>query len=274
MASPPLRLSPLHCVSRRSILAVGSRRNVLSSIRLKSTDVSQGAQNTLPWSDYLAIRRGKRKWEMVSWIIIFWAMFPTMLTGILIIFSLVGVDYTVRSGRISGRCRVLWFDGAGRNEAHHGARTPPHMGIASFIFPQGIDPLLFFGGATLGCMGMYLCSSCHFPRSPSFSYLGAGYLVGPILGSTLWRVTHRRTMALIEQRDREFHQHIVKNRVDPRAQSATNPVPDFYGESPPDPVYDMYRSMSLQEKKLAPSINIDRSGWFHPYLASLSSDYL
>jgi import inner membrane translocase subunit TIM23 len=37
-------------------------------------------------------------------------------------------------------------------------------------------------------------------------------------------------MALIEARDREFHQHIVKNRVDPRAQSATNPVPDFYGE--------------------------------------------
>jgi len=76
---------------------------------------------------------------------------------------------------------------------------------------MGIDPLLFFGGATMGCMG-------------------AGYLVGPILGSNLWRVTHRRTMALIEERDREFHRHIVRNRVDPRAQSATNPVPDFYGE--------------------------------------------
>ena len=101
--------------------------------------------------------------------------------------------------------------------------------LASFISPQGIDPLLFFGGATLGCMGMFKFSSYWFPRSPSSSYLGTGYLVGPIIGSTLWRVTHRRTMALIEARDREFHQHIVKNRVDPRAQSATNPVPDFYG---------------------------------------------
>jgi import inner membrane translocase subunit TIM23 len=36
-------------------------------------------------------------------------------------------------------------------------------------------------------------------------------------------------MAHIEARDREFHQRIVKNRVDPTAQSATNPVPDFYG---------------------------------------------
>jgi import inner membrane translocase subunit TIM23 len=43
-------------------------------------------------------------------------------------------------------------------------------------------------------------------------------------------MTHRRAMNLIEAKDREFHQHIVKNRVDPTAQSATNPVPDFYGK--------------------------------------------
>ena len=36
-------------------------------------------------------------------------------------------------------------------------------------------------------------------------------------------------MKLIEAKDREFHRHVVKNRVDPTAQSATNPVPDFYG---------------------------------------------
>ena len=36
-------------------------------------------------------------------------------------------------------------------------------------------------------------------------------------------------MRLIEKRDKEFHQHIVKNRVDPTRQSATNPVPDYYG---------------------------------------------
>lgn len=45
----------------------------------------------------------------------------------------------------------------------------------------------------------------------------------------MWRLTHRRSMALIEAREREFHQHIVRNRVDPSGQSATNPVPDFYG---------------------------------------------
>ena len=58
-----------------------------------------------------------------------------------------------------------------------------------------------------------------------------GYLLGPTVGAACWRLTHRRTMKLIDARDREFHKRIVKNRVDPTAQSATNPVPDFYGSS-------------------------------------------
>jgi mitochondrial import inner membrane translocase subunit TIM23 len=136
----------------------------------------------------------------------------------------------MRVGGISRWCGLLWIDGIRRNKTYHGASALFHMHSAPFTPPQGIDPLLFFGGATLGCMGTYPCPSHQFPRSPSFLYLGAGYLVGPIIGSALWRVTHRRTMALIEARDREFHLHIVRNRVDPTAQSATNPVPDFYGE--------------------------------------------
>jgi hypothetical protein len=40
-------------------------------------------------------------------------------------------------------------------------------------------------------------------------------------------------MSLIEDKDRQFHQHIKRNRVDPSTQSTTNPVPDFYGECTP-----------------------------------------
>jgi len=76
---------------------------------------------------------------------------------------------------------------------------------------MGIDPLYFYGFAIMGCGGL-------------------GYLIGPTIGSTFWRTTHRKTMSLIEAKDREFHKRIVKNRVDPSAQSPTNPVPDFYGE--------------------------------------------
>jgi hypothetical protein len=67
MVTSSLRPSPftLHSVSRRSLLSTASRRNPLTSIRLKSSGVSQAAKgDTLPWSDYLTIRRGKRKWEM------------------------------------------------------------------------------------------------------------------------------------------------------------------------------------------------------------------
>ncbi|KIJ69193.1 hypothetical protein HYDPIDRAFT_80523 [Hydnomerulius pinastri MD-312] len=74
---------------------------------------------------------------------------------------------------------------------------------------MGLDPLFFYGGCTMACMGL-------------------GYLLGPAIGSACWRMTHRRTLNLIEAKDREFHKRIVKNRVDPTAQSATNPVPDFY----------------------------------------------
>ena len=77
---------------------------------------------------------------------------------------------------------------------------------------MGLDPLFLTIAATASCAGL-------------------GYLIGPLVGSSLWRLTHRRTLGLIEARDREFHHHIVRNRVDPTRQSATNPVPDFYGMS-------------------------------------------
>jgi len=43
-------------------------------------------------------------------------------------------------------------------------------------------------------------------------------------------MTHRQILPLLEAREREFYKHIARNRVDPRAQSPTNPIPDFYGK--------------------------------------------
>ncbi|KAG8935373.1 TIM23 complex component [Tulasnella sp. 419] len=76
---------------------------------------------------------------------------------------------------------------------------------------MGIDPIFVYGLATFGCMGL-------------------GWLLGPFVGGTFWRMSHRKALASIEQRDKEFHHHLVKNRADPSRQSAMNPVPDFYGE--------------------------------------------
>jgi hypothetical protein len=74
-----------------------------------------------------------------------------------------------------------------------------------------------------------MSKTMHPSCSIVYFLIGAGALIGPTIGGTLWRITHRQTMTLIEARDREFYQRIQKNRVDPTAQSATNPVPDFYG---------------------------------------------
>ncbi|KAI0076449.1 mitochondrial import protein Pam17 [Panus rudis PR-1116 ss-1] len=145
-------------------------QNALKNSAPKSTGVAAEAEpEYLPWAEYLAIRKRKRRWE-------------TVVTIPMTILGFVG--------------GVSYFGSL-------------EMDPTKPIF--NIDPMFVFGAATLACAGV-------------------GYLIGPIIGSSIWRMTHRRLMRLIEQRDREFHQHIVKNRVDPTAQSATNPVPDFYGE--------------------------------------------
>jgi len=134
-----------------------------------NSTASDSTKPKLTWAEYLAIRRGKRKWEMAATI----------------------------------PCAILGFAGGA---AYFGSletdATKPIMGV---------DPLFFYGGCTLACVGL-------------------GSLIGPTIGSSLWRLTHRHAMKLIDDREREFFQHIAKNRVDPSYQSPTNPIPDFYGE--------------------------------------------
>lgn len=76
---------------------------------------------------------------------------------------------------------------------------------------MGIDPFFFYGICTVGCVG-------------------AGALIGPTVGTTLWRMSHRHSLALIDAKDAQFYQRIAKNRVDASLQSPTSPIPDYYGE--------------------------------------------
>jgi hypothetical protein len=123
MATSSLRpFSLTHCLSRRTILTNDVRRNVSPSIRFKSTDVWQASKDSLSWSEYLAIRRRKRRWEIVGLLLCRLIAFETVLTRISLLL-LLGVDYTMRAGRVSGRCGLLWGDGIRRNEARHGAST-------------------------------------------------------------------------------------------------------------------------------------------------------
>jgi len=104
---------------------------------------------------------------------------------------------------------------------------------------MGLDPLLLCMLATTGVAGTFGSSTHTKSLLTNFFALilitldgltGMGYLVGPVVGSQMWRLTHRKTMSLIEDKEKLFHQHIKRNRVDPSTQSTTNPVPDFYGK--------------------------------------------
>ncbi|KAG8864924.1 TIM23 complex component [Tulasnella sp. 330] len=75
----------------------------------------------------------------------------------------------------------------------------------------GMDPIIVYGAATAACMGL-------------------GWLLGPFIGGGFWRLSHRKALSSIEERDMEFYHHLVKNRADATRQSVQNPVPDYYGE--------------------------------------------
>ncbi|CCD22261.1 Pam17p NDAI_0A01030 [Naumovozyma dairenensis CBS 421] len=57
-----------------------------------------------------------------------------------------------------------------------------------------------------------------------------GYLFGPLFGSQLFKLTHRKSLNEFNLKNKEFLKHIIENRVDASSQSFSNPVPDYYGE--------------------------------------------
>ena len=127
------------------------------------------ATETLPWNDFLHLRRQRHRAEIL-------ASIPTAFLGL---FG--GVSYFA----------TLEID-------------PTQLVL-------GLDPLIVYAGSTIACGGL-------------------GWLVGPIFGGTAWKLVHRKKASLIEQREKEFYQHVKKNRVDPSRQSFNNPVPDHYAE--------------------------------------------
>ncbi|OZJ04204.1 hypothetical protein BZG36_02976 [Bifiguratus adelaidae] len=75
----------------------------------------------------------------------------------------------------------------------------------------GQDPLLMYALGILGC---------------GFG----GFLVGPVIGGTMFKLLNRDKVRQLEERDKAFYEHLVRNRADARLNSIRNPVPDYYGE--------------------------------------------
>jgi import inner membrane translocase subunit TIM23 len=76
---------------------------------------------------------------------------------------------------------------------------------------MGLDPFVVLGIATAACGAL-------------------GWLIGPILGNTVWGLVHRQYLGGVAIKEKEFFNRIKRFRVDPSANSIANPVPDYYGE--------------------------------------------
>ncbi|KAG6007015.1 hypothetical protein E4U21_006535 [Claviceps maximensis] len=74
-----------------------------------------------------------------------------------------------------------------------------------------LDPFVTLGLMTLACGGL-------------------GWLVGPSIGNQVFYLMNHRLKAQMMQKESEFFARIKKYRVNPTNSSASNPVPDFYGE--------------------------------------------
>ena len=106
-------------------------------------------------------------------------------------------------------------------ERNHGARTglPSGIRVSTHSSSTGSVP-----SAVLVSIGFF------FPRTSVLRAAGAGAIVGPSLGTALWRTRHRSLTQAIDAKDTEFFHRIAKNRVDATLQSPTQPVPDYYGK--------------------------------------------
>ncbi|KAF5025622.1 hypothetical protein F66182_2228 [Fusarium sp. NRRL 66182] len=74
-----------------------------------------------------------------------------------------------------------------------------------------LDPFMTLGIMTLG-------------------FTGLGWLSGPSVGNQVFYALNRKWKKQMTQKEAEFFERIKKHRVDPANSSASNPVPDFYGE--------------------------------------------
>jgi import inner membrane translocase subunit TIM23 len=59
----------------------------------------------------------------------------------------------------------------------------------------------------------------------TFTCAGAGWLVGPIVGTGIFNVQNRKFRTQMDQKEKEFYRRIKQYRVDPSASSMANPVP-------------------------------------------------
>ncbi|CAJ0764746.1 9169_t:CDS:2 [Entrophospora sp. SA101] len=117
-------------------------------------------------------------------------------------------------------------------------------GSLVYVATREYDPTLIFGQEPLliYAIGTVLCTV-------------SSLILGPIIGSSIWKLFHSKEVKLIEEKDKDFYEHIKKNRADASLHSLRNPAPDYYGEK--------IKSVTDYRKWLRKQRDIIRKGTFH-----------
>ncbi|KAG1138239.1 hypothetical protein G6F37_002363 [Rhizopus arrhizus] len=84
----------------------------------------------------------------------------------------------------------------------------PAFGTFAYFIQMQVDPLTNI-----------------FGMDPLMAAVGAALCL-----ETLFKLMNRKTAHAMDIRDKEFYEHIKKNRADARLNSIRNPVPNYYGE--------------------------------------------
>ncbi|KAI8075905.1 mitochondrial import protein Pam17 [Gilbertella persicaria] len=96
----------------------------------------------------------------------------------------------------------------------------PSFGTFAYFLQMQVDPLTKI-------MGMDPLMAA---IASTFAAGFGGFLMGPVVGNAFFKLMNRKHAQSMDILDKEFYEHIKKNRADARLNSIRNPVPDYYGE--------------------------------------------
>lgn len=163
-----------------------------STYTTQNTPPSNGSESLVPtWDDYFKLRAKRRKYEIASYL-------PCTLVPV-----------------------------AGTGSYFMTMQIDPLSTI------MGMDPIMAACLATVGAVSTLALITwlLHGDSLEMCACQGfCGYLAGPVFGDALFKVMNQKYVRAMDTRDKDFYDHIKRNRSSARLNSIRNPVPDYYGE--------------------------------------------
>lgn len=159
--------------------------------------------SAVTWPEYLRLRQAQRRAGII-------ASVPTTALGAVIGGSYFGtIEVWPGYSTIENFCLICPMT----------LQADP----SALIF--GIEPVFIYVSLQ-ACSVQTSAGSCLLCQgAATFATIGLGWLLGSPLGTFAWRLMHRSKATQLEAKEREFFQHIERNRGNPARMTVSNPIP-------------------------------------------------